>query len=351
MWKRRLAASERKAIPLMHIVFAADQAYVRQLLVASGSAVYAARGGTEPISVHVLDCGIEDAAWTDYAARIAQLAERAQVAVEVVRHVIDMKQFENLDGWTNGSKAIWARILIPDLLPDVDRCVYSDCDILFIHDPVEMLESLESPGVVLAGHHEPLCEEGYDETDWLRERGLPFDAATHLCSGLLAMNLDAFRREGLVEKCLAFGNRYRGIPFPDQTTLNSVCFGRRALLPEGWGLFTHECHSFNGCIRAIHFSGGMPWTNRINAFRVVFLRLSREECSIWRDFETRILGVSPSSAGASTLRQNVLATALLLGARLTNLLGIKIGHAQLQRYVAAYDGGSSALAAVRRDLL
>ena len=29
----------------MHIVFAADQAFVRQLLVASGSAVYACRNG------------------------------------------------------------------------------------------------------------------------------------------------------------------------------------------------------------------------------------------------------------------------------------------------------------------
>ena len=30
----------------MHIVFAADQAFVRQLLVAFGSAVYACRGGS-----------------------------------------------------------------------------------------------------------------------------------------------------------------------------------------------------------------------------------------------------------------------------------------------------------------
>ena len=334
----------------VHIVFASDRGFVRQLLVASASAVYASRGGSEPIVVHVLDCGIEDADWSDYEARVRRLAAASGVAADVVRHVIDTSLFAHLQGWVNGSKAIWARILIPRLLPDVDRCVYSDCDMLFVRNPAEMLKALDDPNVILAGHHEPLCEEDYCEADWLRERGLPFDPATHLCSGLLAIDLDAFRREGLVEKCLAFGNRHRDIPFPDQTTLNSVCFGRRALLPDGWGLFTHECHSFAGRIKSIHFSGGMPWTNRIDAFRVVFLRLSREECAIWRDFETRILGLSPSRPGKATRRQELAATFLLAGARLANLLKLKIGHTRLQRYVAAYDGRSDALATARQDV-
>ena len=37
--------NQKGIIRPMHIVFAADQAFVRQLLVASGSAVYACRNG------------------------------------------------------------------------------------------------------------------------------------------------------------------------------------------------------------------------------------------------------------------------------------------------------------------
>ena len=58
-----------------------------------------------------------------------------------------MKQFENFSGWTNGSKATWARLLIPNLLLDVDQCVYSDCDMLFIANPIEMLEPLKNTDI------------------------------------------------------------------------------------------------------------------------------------------------------------------------------------------------------------
>ena len=335
----------------MHIVFAADQAFVRPLLVASGSAVYACRGGNEPITVHVLDCGIEEATWNDYASRITCLAERVHVKTDLVRHVIDMKQFEGLPGW-RGSKATWARLLIPDLLPNVDQCVYSDCDMLFIANPVEMLNALKDLSVLIAGHHEPFCGAQYPDSDWCHARSLPFDASTHLCSGLLAMNLRGLRCENIILNCLDFAMRYRDPPFPDQTTLNCICFGRKAFLPDGWGLFPRECSASDVCIKAVHIAGGCGWPfpKPSCLHHVMWLRLSRCVFKLWWNFEKRVLGFRPVVRVTPALRLRILSEVAIFAARLTNLFGIRIGHARVQRFVAAYSGRSTSLATARQAL-
>ena len=336
----------------MNIVFESDQSFVRQLLVASGSAVYASRDGTEPITVHVLDCGIEEVAWSDYASRIVRLAERVHVKTDLVRHVIDMKMFENFGSWTNGSKATWARLLIPNLLLDVDQCVYSDCDMLFIANPIEMLEPLKNTDIFIAGHQASFCgDEKYTEAEWCCKNNLPFDAATESCSGLISMDLAAFRARHIVEKCLEFASHHLDAPVVDETTLNCVCFGHRALLPTGWGLYPWECHSFDGRIKSLHFIGGLPWLKKCFSYNpVISLKLSQEECSLWRDFELKILDLPPSTAVVPSLRLRMLASVALLCARMATLFGIKIGQARLQRTIAAYDGRSTALVTARQDL-
>ena len=340
----------------MNIVFSSDQGFVRQLLVASGSAVYASRGGTEPIIVHVLDCGIEEPTWNDYASRITCLAERVHVKTDLVRHVIDMKQFENFNGWTNGSKATWARLLVPNLLVGVDQCVYSDCDMLFIANSIEMLEPLKDPNILIAGHHDvpATCRS---DADWCRSKGLHVNENGYVCAGLLAMNLSAFRAEGIVEKCFDFADRYSDLPFMDQTILNQVCFGRRALFPDGWGAFPCECRSLNEQLfKAIHFTSCFCylWKTTCSTTReVLSLRFQRTQPSPWRVFETHILNLPPLDP-KPTPRLFWRTMLLLFFVRLANLLGIKIGHGRLgrlQQFVATYAGRVPAFEKARQNLI
>ena len=336
----------------MHIVFTSSKTFVRQLLVASGSAVYACRGGgANPLVVHVLDCGITEADWADYESRIKALAARVKVEVDVVRHVIDMAIFKDLPAW-HGSKALWTRILVPDILPDVDRCVFSDCDMLFVANPEEMLESLNDSNVYLAGHQSGFPrDESFPGAVWCRKNNLPFNPAVESCAGLLSMNLAALRVGHFVEKCLDFAAHHLDVPLADETTLNCVCFEHRALLPEGWGLYPWECHSLAGCIKSIHYVGGLPWKDKYDSYLpVISLKLSKKENALWHDFETKILGVSPSIAAVPSLRLRVLASAMVFCERMANLFGIKIGQARMQRIIAAYDGHSTSLATARQEL-
>jgi len=335
----------------LHIVFASDQRFFRQLVVASTSAVYASRTSGGSICLHVLDCGIDEPTWTDYAALVDRVATKANVTVSLVRHRIDMTLFAKFGSW-NGSKATWARLLIPDLLPDVDRCIYSDCDMLFIADPREMLDALDEPNILLAGFCHVRAEDLRLDKFWCEKHGVEFDSVTNLCAGLVAINLSAFRAENLVEKCFAFATKNPDVPFLDQTTLNCVCFGRKASLPTGWGLYAHECHAFDGRVKSIHYAGSRcwPWETCRNYLNVIWLAITKEENAIWLDFETRILGLSLPGATKPALRLRLLASGVLLLGRIATRLGIQIGNGGFQALVAMHDKNTPALANARREV-
>ncbi len=332
----------------LHIVFASDQNFLRRLTVASGSAVYAARG---VVSLHVLDCGIDESSWTSYAAFIDSIAAKANVKVSLVRHRIDMSLFAKFRKW-NGSRAAWARLLIPDLLPNVDRCIYSDCDMLFVADPHEMLEAFADSNALLAGHRDPQMKGLDFDESWCQRHGVEFDSATYLCSGLLVMNLAAFRAENIVEKCFAFAAENPDVPLPDQTTLNRVCFGRKTLLPSGWGLFTYECHGFDGYIKSIHYAGCRcwPWETCRNYQDAIWRTIAKEAYDIWLDFEKRILALSLPGPTKPALRLRLIAAGVLFLERVATRLGIQVGHGRLQGFLALHDRKTPALANIRREV-
>ncbi len=315
-------------------------------------------GGGGGVCLHVLDCGIEDPSWTNYAALIERVAAKTHVEVALVRHRIDMSLFAKFGEW-HGSKATWARLLIPDLLPDVDRCVYSDCDMLFVADPREMLDALDDPNVLIAGHRDPsvACDPlvKYLSPDelWCQKHGVEFDSTTYMNSGLLALNLAAFRAEKIVEKCFAFAAENPDVPCPDQTTLNRVCLGRKTLLPDGWGLFTYECRAFDGRIKAIHYSPCRcwPWETCRIYLHVTWLAISKECVGIWLDFETRILGLSLPGPTKPALRLRLVAAGILLMERVATRLGIQIGRGKFQLEVASRKRSTPALANARREVL
>ena len=335
----------------LHIVFASDRRFFRQLVVAAGSAVYASRASGGRICLHVLDCGIDEPSWTNYAALIERVAAKANAEVSLMRHRIDMSLFTKFSDWKE-SKAAWARILIPDLLPDVDRCVYSDCDMLFVADPHEMLNALDDPNTLIAGHRDPSVKGLSLDELWCQKHGVEFDPATYLCSGLLALNLAASRKEKIVEKCFAFAAENPDVPYPDQTTLNRVCLGRKALLPDGWGLFAPECHALSGRIKSIHYAGRAywPWETCRTWNAAAWMAITKEECAIWLDFETRILGLSLPGPAKPALRLRFVVSGVLLMERFATRLGIRVGQGRLQSLVAAHDRTTPALANARREV-
>ena len=243
---------------IFHFAVASDgnPDYLLGLTVCMASAMSHLRRDCHPV-IHVLDLDIPDA---DYAVCEAVLRD-VRPDAEIVRHRLCVEQFAGLPRW-RGSLAAINRLFLPSLLPDVDWVLYVDCDVLFTDDPTK-LSACQDDGVWVVGHGEeksPWTRRNVH--DWLDAHGYDGDKEDFVNSGFLFMNLTAFRREGIHQKCLDFLARHLDTPLCDQTAINVTCAGHIGHLPDAWGIFhtviPHPLALHRG---AIHFAGTAPWVS------------------------------------------------------------------------------------------
>lgn len=338
-------------LQVVDVVFASDAGYVDQLKISSFSSVYAHRRHGQVLRVHVLDCGIGDRAWLDYSRSLMSFAMRNEVRIEIKRHQIDMTRFSEFPSWTNGSRANWARILLPQLLADVDYCVYSDCDILFLDSPVGIVqELLDSKGALLVGHKNPYGTKGPDG-QWFHNAGLPYVEDEYVCSGLIGMNLVGLRNENFIAAVSGFLAKHPNPVSVDQTVLNWFCHGRISLLSSGWGMFNHECHAMRTPVKAIHYSGGWPWCRVKNPYDWIGVYCSKDDIALWNDFRTQIVGLPKFQRAPILTRHKVCGLMALWTCRLLNAFGASFpGHPCFSEMIAMYCAKGTALVDARRRL-
>lgn len=149
--------------------------------------------------------------------------------------------------------SIWYRMMLPELLPNVDKIIYADIDVIFCRDMIE-IANIDMGTNILAGVVD--YKNGY------------------LNSGFLVMNLKQIRKEGLYQKWVDASKRkdYRN---PDQDLLNYSTRGRKLFLPLRYnfqpmrGKWTFRSHSeieiddLAHNLAVIHYSNWMkPWSEK-----------------------------------------------------------------------------------------
>lgn len=105
--------------------------------------------------------------------------------------------------------AMWYRLMLPKLLPNVSRIIYADMDIVFFNDLIDIYEYDLGKNVIAAV---PTRLDGY------------------INSGFLLMDLDKIRREKFYDKWIV-ASQENDFKNPDQDTLNYTLRGRIAFLP------------------------------------------------------------------------------------------------------------------------
>lgn len=105
--------------------------------------------------------------------------------------------------------AMWYRLMLPKLLPNVSRIIYADIDIIFFRDLIDIYELDLGRNIIAAV---PTRPDGY------------------INSGFLLMDLDKIRKENLYKKWIKSSqeNDFRN---PDQDVLNTTLVGRIKFLP------------------------------------------------------------------------------------------------------------------------
>lgn len=168
------------------------------------------------------------------------------------------------------------RLLLPSLLPEYDKVLYIDCDMIVRNDLAALYFDTDLGDNYMAA---------------VFEASLPFQhrhlqdigcrPGTYFNSGFLLMNLAKLRDDGMEAKFIeALKTDY--LEFPDQDVLNMLCKGkvlglppyynsiRTYFLPQYKEFFLHYYSEEEwGRVQEhgnIHYTGGKPWNGYTVAF-------------------------------------------------------------------------------------
>lgn len=127
----------------------------------------------------------------------------------------------------------WHRILLPELLPDVDRVLYMDCDVI-VTDDLEPLWNTDLGALPFAACINPLYRPMYKP---VRAMGID-DHRDYLNSGVLLLDMPQLRDIRLSEKLLAYAVDHPDNPCPEQDALSITMKGRWLSLHPRWNAQT-----------------------------------------------------------------------------------------------------------------
>lgn len=165
------------------------------------------------------------------------------------------------------------RLLIPELIPEYDKIVYADADIIFRMD-LSDLYALDLGDNFVAATKDLGLNIGEDGQKYLQSvEGLPL--GRYLQSGFIILNSKAIRKDGLVARFKELAKRK--LKYQDQDILNLACGERVLYLPAKYNMTDYsyyyamrEPSNLKGYITSeelptafssgnLHFNGHKPW--------------------------------------------------------------------------------------------
>ncbi|MCI0920758.1 glycosyltransferase family 8 protein [Sphingobacterium rhinopitheci] len=184
--------------------------------------------------------------------------------------------FINLDGKLEGiyvderyTIAASYRLLLPDILPTVNKIIYIDCDFVVQNDLAVLYNDLDLSSYYLAAVYESPLDF---QEDYVVQLGCIH--GQYFNSGFLMMNLELLRKEGIVQKFME-ASRVPYLQFPDQDVLNIVCKNHVYALKPYWNsirtffissyknefmeIYTIEDWNDVHHRGNIHYTGTKPW--------------------------------------------------------------------------------------------
>lgn len=216
-----MLTAETKETPQLHVVTGLDNNYVSGLMVLIASVVWHNPGAR----FTVLDMGIS----ADNRARLAQLG--ARLGVQIDRIETDEKVFAHIPVQrAHLNRSTYLRLLLPDLLQDA-RVLYMDSDMVVTGD-LTALMGLDLDGAPVAAVPCPT-----PATAELANTGTM--QGQYVNAGLLVMDLDAWRREGISAQCIRLLTE-RKLLSEDQSAINIALRGRIKLLPAKYNIYAAE---------------------------------------------------------------------------------------------------------------
>ena len=154
---------------------------------------------------------------------------------------------------------MYYRYLLPDLLKDEGRTIYSDVDVLCVAGNVRELWDMDLVGKPIAAIRKNSGNDVHYVAH-MERMGVP-RGSTYFFSGMFVMDLDALRSERFTEKCMAkTAEKADELIFPDMDVVNAVMLGRIAEIDPAWNM-TKRFSFFRRGVKMWHFvcQTQKPW--------------------------------------------------------------------------------------------
>ena len=130
---------------------------------------------------------------------------------------------------------VWQRVLLPHLLPGLDKVLYLDSDLIVVGS-IEPLWDFDVDGYFLAAVTNPMHEE---MSGWPEKIGLP-DEEAYFNSGVMLLNLALLRETGSAEKIVRQAVEHPElVHWGDQCAMNVLLFERRYRLHPKWNMMNN----------------------------------------------------------------------------------------------------------------
>ncbi len=208
------------------VVCASDENYAMATCACLASAIHFV-GPTVRLRVHLLDAGIR----TQTQAKLRRsLNALAKGRLELT--FIDIASASEIRSQANSGHINWvtlSKLLMPRLLPTVDRVLWLDSDLIVCDDLLELWRLPLHGKAILA-----LEESTIGPTlPFAPDYGVALDAP-YFNSGVMVLDLAALRRADFTTRALAVLARHRRLRYLDQDVLNLLCAGDWTPLERRW---------------------------------------------------------------------------------------------------------------------
>lgn len=253
-----------KTKPIIPIFFSTDDNYLPFLAVSIRSMLHNASPDYH-YAIHILNSGLDH-------TRVAPILEMRRENAEI--HLVDVSHAlrpiaERLNLRDYYTVSIYFRLFIASMFPQYHKAIYLDADIAVNGDIAELYQ-IPLGAHIVGAVSDDIIASCHDFRMYAEEAiGVPY--RRYFNSGVLLMNLDAFRMEHIEEKFVYLLDAYHfDTVCPDQDYLNVLCRDRVLYLDKGWNKMSIDT-DYPGLPNLIHYNMFYkPWLYKKIAYGEYF---------------------------------------------------------------------------------
>lgn len=156
------------------------------------------------------------------------------------------------------TQAIFYRLFIAKLFPNLKKAIYLDCDIVLLND-IALLYQFDLKGHVLAAATDDVVNNN-DDFKIYCENAIGSYKDRYFNSGVLVIDLEKYRQHKILEQFLNLLTVYHfKCVAPDQDYLNYLCRDLVTFFPKSWNRMPVD-DGYDGELNLIHYNMFMkPW--------------------------------------------------------------------------------------------